>query len=308
MKAWYGVMCNPNQDAKVLRSMTGFGRGEYEKDGLHATVEIRSVNHRFLELVVRISRPYFSLEEKIKERVQQDIARGHLDIYVNIEDRRGKKRNVKLDKELVLAYYNSLKEMAKTLNIDFQLKVNDLAQLPDALVVEESEEDLDEVWSVVEKALAEGMAHLSEMRTREGARLCEDLILRKNRIAGYVEEIKQRAPLLREELRNRLKSRLQTLLDDCEIDENRLAAEVILFAERSSITEELVRLSSHLSQLEEFLHLKGAVGRRIEFLLQEMNREVNTIGAKAADLVISPLVVEIKSELEKMREQIQNVE
>lgn len=292
----------------VLKSMTGFGRGEYEEAGLHATVEIRSVNHRFSEIVVRISRPYLLLEERIKNKVQTDIARGHLDIYVNIENRREKKRNVKLDKELVVAYYNCLKEMAKTLAIDFQLKLDDLAQLPDVLVVEEKEEDLDEAWAVVEKALAEGMAHLAEMRVREGARLCEDLIFRKSRITGYLEEIKQRAPLLSEELRNRLKSRLHALVDDCEIDEARLAAEVVMFAERSSIAEEIVRLSSHLGQLEEFLQLEGSVGRKIDFLLQEMNREINTIGAKAADLVISPLVVEIKSELEKMREQIQNIE
>lgn len=292
----------------MLKSMTGFGRGEYETAGLQATVEIRSVNHRFSEIMVRIPRPYFLLEERIKKQVQKDIARGHLDIYVNIKDAREKKRNVKLDKELVLAYHNCLREMAKFLDIDFELDLDDLAQLPDVLVVEEKEEDLEDVWAVVEKALSEGMAHLLEMREREGAILYEDFTLRRSRIAGFLEEIKERTPALVEELRCRLKSRLQALLDDTEIDEARLATEVVLFAEKSNITEEIVRLSSHLEQLQEILQTEGAVGRKIEFLLQEMNREINTIGSKASDLVISPLVVEIKSELEKMREQVQNIE
>jgi uncharacterized protein (TIGR00255 family) len=292
----------------VLRSMTGFGRGEYEAAGLQATVEIRSVNHRFSEIMVRIPRQYFLLEEKIKNQVQKDIARGHLDIYINIKDGREKKRNVKLDKELAVAYYNCLREMANFLNIDFELDLDDLAQLPDVLIVEEKETDLDDVWMVVEKALSEGMTHLLEMRDREGTILYKDFITRRSRIAGLLDEIKVRIPSLVEELHSRLKSRLQILLDDAEIDEARLATEVVLFAERSNITEEVVRLSSHLEQLEEILQAKGSVGRKIEFLLQEMNREINTIGSKAADLTISPLVVEIKSELEKMREQVQNIE
>ncbi len=292
----------------MINSMTGFGRGDYEEQGLHITVEIRSVNHRFREMSVRIARSYLMLEERFKSFVQEKVARGHLDIFVNIEDRRAKKRNVKLDKELVLAYDKCLREMAEMVNIEFELGVNDLARFPDVLLVEEKEEDIEDVWKVAHIALQEGVDHLLEMREREGAKLCEDFVYRRTQIRKHLEEIKEREPVLGEEIRTRLKNKLQQILDDNEIDEARLATEVILFAERSSITEEIVRLDSHLDQLEEILQTGGTVGRKIEFLLQEMNREINTIGSKAADLVISPLVVEIKSELEKMREQAQNIE
>ncbi|MGB4503443.1 MAG: YicC/YloC family endoribonuclease [Syntrophaceticus sp.] len=292
----------------VINSMTGFGRGEYGDSGLHATVEIRSVNHRFCEISVRIPRAFLLLEERIKNQVQEEVARGHLDIYVNIEDHREKKRNIKLDKELVLAYYNCLREMAKILDIEFQLNVEHLSAYPDVLVVEEEDEDLEGVWSVVQVALRDGLEQLLEMRAREGAKLYEDFMSRRNIICSLLEEIKEREPQLSVELRTRLKNRLKQLLEDHDIDETLLANEVILFAERSSITEEIVRLNSHLDQLQEILQTGEPVGRRIEFLIQEMNREINTIGSKASDLVISPLVVDIKSEIEKMREQAQNVE
>jgi len=292
----------------VIKSMTGFGRGEYGENGLQATVEIRSVNHRFREITVKIQRAYLLLEERIKSQVQEEVARGHLDVFIKIEDRREKKRNVKLDKELVLAYYNCLREIAEMLDIDLQLQADRLSQFPDVVSVEEKEEDLEGVWKVVQVSLRESLGQLLEMRSREGGRLYEDFMSRRNSICGFLEEIKGRSPQLSVELRTRLKNRLQQLLEEHEINETLLANEVILFAERSSITEEIVRLDSHLEQMEETLQLGEPVGRRIEFLLQEMNREINTIGSKASDLVISPLVVEIKSEIEKMREQAQNIE
>lgn len=291
-----------------MNSMTGFGRGEAEVSGLKATVEIRSVNHRFSEVMVRMARSYFSLEDRIKEQVQKVVVRGHLDIYVNLEDQREKKRIVKLDKDLLVAYYNCLKEMAETLHIEFQTDLNQIARYPDILVVEESEEDLEAVWSAVQKALTEALGQMIRMRRNEGVRLGSDFSQRKEKIAKILVEIKERVPRLGEELRSRLKSRMQVLLGDVEVDETRLLSEVVLYVERSSVTEEVVRLSSHLEQLSEILHSDGPVGRKIEFLIQEMNREINTIGSKAADLVISPLVIEVKSELEKMREQAQNLE
>jgi uncharacterized protein (TIGR00255 family) len=288
--------------------MTGFGRGEAEIDGLKVTVEIRSVNHRFSEVIVRIARSYFLLEERIKEAVQPVINRGHLDIFVNLEDRREKRRNVKLDKELVVAYYNCLREMAETLHFDFQPDLYRLAQYPDLIAVEEQDTDIDEVWSVARLALNGALEQLLMMRVREGDRLCQDFVERRQTIDKDLGEIRSRVPQLGEELRQRLHNRMQALLGDVEVDENRLMSEVVLYAERSSITEEVVRLSSHLDQLLEILNGTGTAGRKIEFLLQEMNREINTIGSKAADLIISPLVIEIKSELEKMREQAQNLE
>lgn len=292
----------------MIKSMTGFGRGEYGDNGLHATVEIRSVNHRFREIAVRIPHAYLILEATIKNQVEEKVARGHLDIFVKIEDYREKKRKVKLDKDLVLAYDKCLREMAKMLDIEFHMGVDSLSGFPDIMSVEEKEEDVDDVWKVVQVSLQESLEQLLEMREREGAKLYADLMFRRNSVYSFLEDIKEREPQLSEELRSRLKNRLQQLLEEHEIDEALLANEVILFAERSSITEEIVRLSSHLDQLEEILQAGEPVGRRIEFLMQEINREINTIGSKASDMVVSPLVVRIKSEIEKMREQAQNIE
>jgi uncharacterized protein (TIGR00255 family) len=288
--------------------MTGYGRGEAEQDGLQVTVEIRSVNHRFCEAVVRIPRSFIILEERIKEQVQSQVSRGHLDIFVTFTDNNEKKRNVKLDKELVVAYHKCLRELAETMQIDFQPNLLSIAQYPGVIVEEESGDDLDRVWSVTQRALTEALQQLGGMRVREGERLGRDFDLRRERISSIVGEIRDRSPQLEDDLRSRLRKRLQTMSVDCEIDETRLTTEVVLFAERSSITEELVRLHSHLEQLAEMLNSIDPVGRKIDFLIQEMNREINTIGSKAADLTISPLVIEVKSELEKMREQVQNVE
>lgn len=288
--------------------MTGYGRGECEEDGLRVTVEIRSVNYRFCEIMVRIARSSILLEEQIKNRIQEHVTRGRLDVYVNIENRCERKRKVKLDKELAVEYYNCLKELAETLKIDFQLNISQLIQCPDVIVVKEEEEDLEKVWIITERALDEALKELLSMRGREGAKLFEDFNKRKVQIAKLLEQIKVRAPLLNEELRGRLKSCLQILLGSLKVDENRLLNEVALYAEGSSITEEVVRLSCHLEQLDDVLNSTEPVGRKLDFLLQEMNREINTIGAKAADFIISSLVIEVKSELEKMREQAQNVE
>lgn len=301
-------MCPAYQACPVLKSMTGFGSGEHQSEGMHVGVEIRSVNHRFCEVLVKMPRSYFQFEERIKELVTGRVARGHLEIYVNIEDRRQKKRSVKLDKDLLVAYYNCLREMAEYLHIDFQVGLYQLSQYPEVIRVEEEEEDLESAWPAVREALEQALEQLVLMREREGARLYADIAGRKEAISRHLEGIKARQPQLVEDLRERLRSRLLILLEGNEFDENRLAAEVVLYAERSSIAEEVVRLESHLEQLDKILNSDEPVGRRMDFLIQEMNREINTIGSKAADLVISPLVIEVKSELEKMREQAQNVE
>jgi uncharacterized protein (TIGR00255 family) len=292
----------------MLKSMTGYGQGEADQEGLQARVEIRSVNHRFYEAVVRIARPLTRLEERIKAQAQAQVSRGHLDISVTLKDNKGKKRNVKLDKELVVTYHESLRELAEMMQIDFQPDVFRFAQYPGIIVEEEAEDDLDKIWIVTQRALTGALQSLVAMRSREGEQLTRDFALRRALIGVVVDKIQERSPQIEEELRSRLRRRLQTLVVDRDIDEMRLTTEVVLFAERSSITEELVRLRSHLDQLDEILESSEPVGRKIDFLIQEMNREINTIGSKAADLTISPLVIEVKSELEKMREQVQNVE
>ncbi|MGB9792416.1 MAG: YicC/YloC family endoribonuclease [Thermacetogeniaceae bacterium] len=292
----------------MLMSMTGFGSSKTVEAGLKVSVEIRSLNHRFCEIMVRLPRSYISLEERIREEVRKRISRGHVEVFVSIDDEGEKRRNVKLDKDLVIAYYNCLRELAEMLDIDCQLSIIQLVQLPEVIVIEQEEEDLERIWMVTEKTLNDALDQVIAMRMREGKRILDDFLMRKSRLEEILKKISERAPDVNEELVERLRSRLRSMLEDTEIDENRLMAEAVLYAERSNITEEIVRLSSHLGQLSEMLNSTEPVGRRIDFLLQEMYREINTIGSKAPDLIISPLVVEFKSELEKMREQVQNVE
>lgn len=292
----------------MLTSMTGYGRCDAEQDGLQAAVEIRSVNHRFCEVVVRIARPFMHIEERVKEQVLSQVSRGRLDVFVTIVDNNEKKRNIKLDKDLLVAYHECLRELAEIMQIEFQPDVFRFAQYPGMIVEEDAGEDLERVWAVVQRSLAGALQQLVSMRTREGERLARDFGLRRERMGSIVDDIEMRSPQLEEQLRFRLWKRLQALAADSEIDQMRLTTEVVLFAERSSITEELVRMHSHLEQLAGMLRSDSPVGRKIDFLIQEMNREINTIGSKAADLTISPLVIEAKSELEKMREQVQNVE
>ncbi|GAW93949.1 YicC/YloC family endoribonuclease [Calderihabitans maritimus] len=292
----------------MLRSMTGYGQGQASGEGKNLNVEIRTVNHRFLDLVIRMPRQYLPLEERIKEIIKEKIFRGRVDVYFQVEDKGEKKRKVKVDKELALAYYSSLKELAQILAIPYNISVFEISQYPDVLVVEEPEEDLEELWPVFRQAVEQALEQLVEMRAQEGMKLREDLLERQKVITRMVREIEEREPVMIENYRDKLSLRIKELARDIEIDEDRLAQEVTFFSERSNITEEIVRLYSHLQQLEETLNSSGPVGRKLDFLVQEMNREINTIGSKAEDLIISRKVVQVKTELEKIREQVQNIE
>ncbi|KKM12912.1 hypothetical protein SY88_01000 [Clostridiales bacterium PH28_bin88] len=294
----------------MLRSMTGYGRGEAMGGGKAVSVEIKSVNHRFLEISVRMPRTYVSLEERVRRVIKDQITRGHIDVFCNIEDEGEKKRQVKVDKDLALAYHHSLRELAQILGITGNFGVMDIAQFPDVLKVDVAEEDLEAFWPVLEAAVKEGVQNLVKMRRDEGARLKADLLERCDLIARETREIAARAPVVIEEYRQKLAARVKEWESDLggEVDPMRVATEVAFFSDRSNITEELVRLNSHLEQLSDTLNTGEAVGRKLDFLIQEMNREINTVGSKASDLEISQKVVAIKSEIEKVREQVQNIE
>jgi uncharacterized protein (TIGR00255 family) len=292
----------------LLASMTGYGRGEATGAGKSVSVEMKSVNQRFLEIVVRIPRPYLSLEEKIRAVVKEKLNRGHIDVFVSIGEENPEKRQLAIDKGLVMAYYSALKEIAQDLALVEDITATKLLAYPG--VIQEAAPQWDEagLWPVVEAALSGALAGLLSMRKVEGKSLKLDLLARIEKLENTIEIIGQRAPLLSGFLRRRLEENLQQIVQIGAIDPGRLELETALLAERCDISEEIVRLKSHLDQIEAALAAPSPVGRRLEFLLQEMLREINTIGAKANDLEISHQVVEVKSELEKIREQIQNVE
>lgn len=292
----------------MLRSMTGFGRGEAIGQGRKFTVELKAVNHRFSEVVLRLPRPMSPLEERARRYVQARISRGRVDGYFSVEECGEKTPTVKVDKALASSYYKAMKELQEELGIAGDIKLKHLIGLPNIFLLEEPQEDIELWWPVVEEALARAVVGLLDMRESEGARLKVDLQKRIDIIAEITKTIEQRAPLVVDEYRERLTQRLQEWLNDGVLDLARIGAEAAIFAERSNITEEVVRLYSHITQVKTTLEKDEPVGRKLDFLVQEMNREINTIASKSNNLEISKAAVDVKSELEKIREQVQNIE
>jgi len=292
----------------MIKSMTGYGRGESAQEGKSFTVEIRSVNHRFCEVVIRLPKYYVALEDRVRKLIQERVARGRLDVFVTVNDLGSSNKSIRVDKDLAMAYYNALEELRETIGINGKPGIIDLARLPDVIVLEEVQEDLDQLWPALSKAVENALANLVEMRSTEGLRLREDLLKRVAQLSEYTEAIYRRAPSVVLEYREKLQSRLKELAAEVEIDENRLAAELALFADKSNISEELVRVRSHLEEIQNTMDMDEAVGRKLDFLVQELNREFNTIGSKANDLEISSIIIKAKSEVEKIREQVQNIE
>jgi len=292
----------------MANSMTGFGRGEASGSGYQFSIELKSVNHRFLEIIVRTPRNLSSFEERIRKTLQGKFQRGRLEVHVNVVETEGMKRLVKVDKDLALTYDKTLKDLALALNTAYETDIYRLVAFPEVLLVEEPEIDLDTLWVACAEALSRASDSFSQMRSIEGEKLSLDLQQRLDLITKYLQLIAERAPNVVADYQKRLQDRIQTLLGEVELDATRLANEVAYFADRASITEELVRFDSHLAQGRDALRSNESVGRRLDFLVQEMNREINTIGSKANDLEIGQQVVSVKSELEKVREQIQNLE
>lgn len=292
----------------MLKSMTGYGRGEAFGDGRKFSVELKSVNHRYSEVVLRLPRPLFLLEDRARRVVLGRVSRGRVDGFFSMEEYGENFTEVKVDKALATAYYKAMKELKDALKLGGDIKLNHILAVPDVLTVEKAEEDVEKWWPVVNKALVSALDQLVQMRATEGAGLSADILKRVEVLRALTDKIQARSPLVVEEYRVKLEARLKDLVDGGGLDAGRLAAEVSLYAERSSITEETVRLESHLAQLRESINSNVPVGRKLDFLVQEMNREINTIASKSNDLELSQIVVEAKSELEKIREQVQNIE
>lgn len=290
-----------------MQSMTGYGRGLVCEDGREMTVEVKSVNHRFLDVSFRLARPIAFLDDAVRTGVAARLARGHADVFVNYVNHREDARRVHVDMQLAKAYRQAAGELSEALGVKNDLPLSDYMNMPDVLTVEASEEDQDAVRALFMRALNLALDDLTAMRKREGNSLRGDMMKKLDAIDGLRESIATRAPTVVEEYRAKLSQRLSALLSG-DIDEARFATEVAIFADRAAIDEELVRLSSHIAQLRATAELDEPVGRKLDFLVQELNREVNTIGSKASDAQIAGCVVAAKGEIEKLREQVQNIE
>lgn len=292
----------------MIKSMTGFGRGENSQDGKEFTVEIKTVNHRYSDIFIRMPRQIGFLEDKVRDLVGKAISRGKIDVYITYFNYGDDAKLVTLDEALAKTYISAAQSLRDKFSLKDDITVSLISKYPDVLKVEQAQEDEDLLWTMLKVAAQKALDALINMRAIEGEGLKNVLLDRADYIDGIVTEIAKRAPEIPKEYKLKLTARIKDLLDQQPLDENRLATEVAVFADRCSIDEELVRLASHIGQLREALSMDQPVGRKLDFLVQEMNREINTIGSKANDLSITKNVVDVKSEIEKIREQIQNIE
>ena len=292
----------------MIYSMTGYGRAAKLIDGRDISVEIRSVNHRFFEFSARLPRSMNYLEEKLKTLVHAKVSRGKVDLNLSLLSLEEPNAQVLLNRPLAAGYLTALRSLGKELDIADDITLSSLARFHDIFVLRKSEMDEDALSDAVQSVAAEALEQYMEMRAAEGEKLRQDVAARLELILSYLEQVEERYPAIVEQYRTRLMQKLTELLENQQVDEQRILTEAAIFAEKTAVAEETVRLRSHITQLGAFLVGGQPVGRKLDFLVQEMNREANTIGSKAQDMAVAKLVVEIKSEIEKIREQIQNIE
>ncbi len=292
----------------MVQSMTGFGRAEQTAEGINIAVELKAVNHRYFEFSARLPRSATFLEEKLKSFFQSRISRGKLDSVVSIEGGEAEIAGVEINRAFADPYVAALRELAESYGLKDDVSVSTVARASDVFRIKRATADEEAIWNAVKPVAESALAQFLEMRKREGEKLAADL---KNRLATILElvgQIELRSPETVQLYRERLEQKMRELLEGVQIEEQRLLTEVAIFADKVAVDEETVRLRSHIDQFAMLLQEGGPVGRKLDFLVQEMNREANTIGSKAQDLQIARAVVDMKSEIEKIREQIQNVE
>lgn len=293
----------------MIKSMTGFGRGEFRDTNYHLKIEIKTVNHRYNDISVKMPRHMNYLEESIKKIVKNNISRGKVDVYLNLEYIDGAPVDIKVDMNLAKTYKESLDKINDELGLGGEIRISNILFLSDIIKTERKEIDEESIWTVVKNSLQMAIEDIMTMKTREGRELEIDMISHLVEIEKVLLAIEARSPSVVVEYKEKLKSRISDLLDnDISIDDEKLSHEVVYFADKSNINEEIIRLESHIGQFKGILKEEDTVGRKLDFLIQEMNREINTIGSKANDTEISSAVVDIKSSIEKIREQVQNVE
>lgn len=292
----------------MVRSMTGYGRETSESVQWKVTVEMKSVNNRFLDITVKMPKQYNPLEDSIKKEISAVLNRGHVDAYITVEEVGERKQSIAVDMDLALDYCRAMKEIAVATNLPYQINLTDVASYYGVMTAQKEESDLDELWETMRVAVKGSLKQLFDMRVTEGSKLAVDIESRLDILAGIREKILVRSPLVVADYREKLTQRIQDVLGEVEIDQDKLLNEVAFFADKADIAEELTRLKSHFEQFRDNLVKDEPVGRKLDFILQEINREINTIGSKANDTEISHLVIEAKGELEKIREQVQNFE
>ncbi len=290
--------------------MTGYGRGDTQRDGLSLTVELRAVNNRYLDCTVKMPRAYLFAEDAMKKRVQEKVGRGKVDVFVSMTQTAGDDQKVTVNEALAKEYIEALKTL--WLLGEGYLKdesyTTAVARFPDVLTVEKKEDDPEAVKEQLLETLDLALADFNAMREREGQRLKEDILSRGETIKGLVAQVEEQSPQTVAAYRERLEAKIRETLQNTQIDESRILTEAAIFADKVAVDEETVRLRSHLGQLAELLSGDGGVGRKLDFLIQEFNREANTIGSKCSDIAITKVVVDMKAEIEKIREQVQNIE
>ncbi len=293
---------------KMVKSMTGFGRAVKEIDGYNITVELKSVNHRYFEFFSRCPRQYGFLDEKLKSYINSRVSRGKVECYVTIEALNTEACDVVVNHTLASAYVKALSEISLTYSLENNISPSVISRFQDVLIVRKSEEDEEKIWDLVKEVTDEALDKFIEMREVEGRKMFDDVYSRSQFILDTVSFIEERSPQTVKEYNDKLKERVHELIGDVSLDESRIIQEVAIYADKVAVAEETVRLRSHIDQLRAFLESDEAIGRKMDFLVQEINRETNTIGSKCSDVEIAKKVVDMKAEIEKIREQIQNIE
>ena len=292
----------------MIRSMTGYGRAVMTLNGREITVEIRSVNNRFLDCSVKLPRAFSYAEDAVKQKIKEQVSRGKVDVFISVNTTAGENVKISLNRPVLEGYLEALRTIAADYGVREDISATSLARFPEVFLLEKPEEDEAQNTADIVAVAQQAVSTYNAMRETEGAALAADLRAHAAIILSYVEKVEARSPVTVAEYRSRLENKLREVLESTTIDEGRILTEAAIFADKVAVDEETVRLRSHLNQLEGLLQSGGAIGRKLDFLLQEMNREANTIGSKGNDLEQTRNVVEIKAELEKIREQIQNIE
>lgn len=292
----------------MIKSMTGFGRSEVAQGERKFTVEIKAVNHRYLDVNIKMPKKLSFFESSIRNELKKYVQRGKIDMFITYEDFSENNVCVKYNKELASEYLKYLRQISADFGLDDDIRVSTLSRYPEVFTMEEQTADEEEIWKVLAKAIDEAAQSFVESRIKEGNNLAQDLISKLDGMLELVGGIEERSPKIIEEYRNKLNDKVKELLSDSTIEESRILTEVTIFADKVCVDEEIVRLKSHIETMKQELIAGGSIGRKLDFIAQEMNREANTVLSKANDLSISNIGIELKTEIEKVREQIQNIE
>ncbi|WP_458458964.1 YicC/YloC family endoribonuclease [Pseudobutyrivibrio sp.] len=292
----------------MVRSMTGYGKSFAENENARVTIEMKSVNHRYLDLNIKLPKKLNFLESLIRNKISESIFRGKVDVYITLNEHSDACYKVSINDIIAKEYFDSISAMATKLGIDNDLKASNIVRLPDVIELEETDSDEDELKSLVLSALSDCINQFIDARIAEGARLEEDLIAKMDEMLVLVDKLEKRSPVIIEEYKTRLTTKIHELLEDNHIDESRIAQEVTMYADKVCIDEEMVRLKSHVAETRSVFELDKEVGRKLDFLAQELNREANTILSKSTDVEIADIGITLKTLIEKVREQIQNIE